>query len=500
MTDEKILIVDDEDMIRTLCAQILSDRGYEVHTASNGITALEELRKSPVDLIVTDIKMPGMDGLDLLERVRAEGHDSVVIFITGYGTIDTAVESLMRGVDGFVLKPFTEKQLITSVERAIKRSRMEKENIRLKALIPLFEISKLLVPELDLGAIFTMITNIVVQEFSADRVSLMLLNETTGILEIRASHGFSSPDVPLAKKPGEGISEFVFLHRTPVLISPENIQDTEITARLNKNDPARSSMSVPLSGKNSVFGVLNITRISGRAFTTSDLQVASILATQVAAALENATLFRHLQDHYVRTVQALVAAVEAKDPYTCLHSINVATYAVEIGRDIGLNKSQLEEIRIAAMLHDIGKIGVSDVIISKPERLSYEEFNVMKDHSEHGIRILDPIGFPPEILQAIHQHHERYDGKGYPYGLAGEEISLGARILNIADAIDAMISRRPYHETISNQEVLQELEREAGKQFDPRIAESARRLIQQGQLKPVSYCMPAGAKEDAGKK
>jgi putative nucleotidyltransferase with HDIG domain len=175
--------------------------------------------------------------------------------------------------------------------------------------------------------------------------------------------------------------------------------------------------------------------------------------------------------------------VEAKDPYTRWHSTNVAKYAVAIARDLGLSPSQLEEIHIASILHDVGKIGISEFIITKPERLSREEFDIMKDHPAHGIRILEPIGFSAEITNAIYQHHERYDGKGYPEGLAGDAITLPARILNVADTIDAMISERPYRGTISSQEVLLELARESGGQFDPRVTESATRLIEKGLLK-----------------
>jgi len=156
---------------------------------------------------------------------------------------------------------------------------------------------------------------------------------------------------------------------------------------------------------------------------------------------------------------------------------------VAFARDMGMKPPQLEEIHIAAILHDMGKIGISEMIISKPASLSREEFDIMKDHPAHGIRILEPIGFSSTIIDAIFQHHERFDGKGYPRGLAGDEITLAARILNVADTIDAMISERPYRGRISIQDVLLELEREAGRQFDPRVAESARRLIEKGLLK-----------------
>jgi putative nucleotidyltransferase with HDIG domain len=244
-----------------------------------------------------------------------------------------------------------------------------------------------------------------------------------------------------------------------------------------------SSMSVPLIGRDKQLGVLNVSKFSDPPFTTSDLQIVSVLASQVVAAMENASLYEGLRESYFRTVQALVAAVEAKDPYTRWHSTNVAKYAVAIGRDLGLSPSQLEELHIAAILHDVGKIGISERIISKPDRLSREEFDIMKDHPAHGMRILEPIGFSPSINNAIYQHHERFDGKGYPQGIGGDAISRAARILSVADAIDAMISERPYRGTISAEAVLRELDKEAGLQFDPEVGQVARKLINQGLLK-----------------
>ncbi len=484
MAGEKILVVDDEEMIRDLCSHILSAEGYQVTTAPDGASALKELEQSAMDLMVTDIKMPGMDGLELFERVRKMNQDIVTVLITGHGTLDTAIEALMRGVDGFVLKPFTEEELLGTVERAVTRSRLQKENIRLKALIPLFEISKLLITEIDLASLFKIITEVLVQEFSVERVSLMLVDESSGDLLIRASHGLHA-DMALKarRKPGEGVSGLVLKHRKPLIISDGKHPDPEVMGALNRDEMPVSSMSVPLIGKNKVFGVLNVSKFTVPSFTTSDLQVALILSSQVVTAMENARLYENLRENYLRTVQALVAAVEAKDPYTRWHSTNVAKYAVAIARDMGFSPSQLEEIHIASILHDVGKIGISERIISKPDRLSREEFDIMKDHPAHGIRILDPIGFVSPIISAIFQHHERYDGKGYPQGLSGEGITLPARIITVADTIDAMLSERPYRGTISSEEVIQELERESGGQFDPKVTESAKRLIEKGLLK-----------------
>ena len=484
MAGEKILVVDDEEMIRDLCYHILSAEGYQVTTAPNGKAAFEELNRNMTDLLITDIKMPGMDGLQLFDQVKGLNRDIVTIFITGHGTLDTAIESLMSGVDGFVLKPFTQEELLGTVERSMNRSRLQKENIRLKALIPLFEISKLLVTEIDLAHLFKIITEVLVQEFSVERVSLMLLDENSDNLLIRASHGLPTETALKARrKTGEGISGLVLKNRKPLIISRGKHADKEVMEALNLDEIPVSSMSVPLIGRDKMFGVLNVSKFSDPPFTTSDLQVLLILSSQVVTAMENASLYENLRENYFRTVQALVAAVEAKDPYTRWHSTNVAKYAVAIGRDMGMSPTQLEDIHISSILHDVGKIGISERIISKPDRLSREEFDIMKDHPAHGIRILEPIGFAPAIIDAIYQHHERYDGKGYPRGLAGEQITLAARVLNVSDTMDAMLSERPYRGMISAEEVLAELERESGKQFDPKVSETARRLIEKGLLK-----------------
>jgi putative nucleotidyltransferase with HDIG domain len=484
MAGERILIVDDEEMIRDLCSHILAAEGYGVTVMPNGESALAELGRNPTDLLITDIKMSGIDGLELFERVKKLNPDIVTIIITGHGTLDTAIESLMRGVEGFVLKPFTQEELVNAVDRAVTRSRLQKENIRLKALIPLFEISKLLISEIDMAHLFRLITEVLVKEFFVERVSLMLVDEASGNLMIRASHGLPTDLVVKAKRRlDEGVSGIVLKNRKPLIITKGKHEDADVMAALNRDEMLLSSMSVPLIGKDKVLGVLNISKFTDPSFTTSDLQIVSVLASQVVAAMENASLYEGLRESYFRTVQALVAAVEAKDPYTRWHSTNVAKYAVAIARELGLSPTQLEDIHIAAILHDIGKIGISEQIISKPDRLSSEEFSIMKDHPAHGIRILEPIGFAQSIISAIYQHHERYDGKGYPQGISGENIPLAARILSVADTIDAMVSERPYRGTISSDAVLRELEAEAGRQFDPEIEKTARKLIEKGLLK-----------------
>jgi len=178
-----------------------------------------------------------------------------------------------------------------------------------------------------------------------------------------------------------------------------------------------------------------------------------------------------LSSEYAETTQALVAAVEAKDPYTRTHSMAVADLAEGIGKRLGLPDATLNDLRTAAMLHDIGKIGIPDAILTKPGRLTEVEFDEVRRHPETGAAILGHAKQFADIRPMILHHHEHYDGKGYPSQLAGAEIPIGARILAMADAMDAMLSPRSYKSAFSVERVVKEIKAARGKQFDPHIAD-----------------------------
>jgi len=182
---------------------------------------------------------------------------------------------------------------------------------------------------------------------------------------------------------------------------------------------------------------------------------------------------RRLNESYVESVQALVAAVEAKDPYTRAHSATVATYAEEFARRLGLPTAQIDTIRAAALLHDVGKIGVPDAILTKPGPLTDAEYDVVKQHPETALAILGHISLLAAERPLILHHHERYEGGGYPDGIAGEDIPIGARVLAVADAIDAMFSPRSYKPAFDVDRVRNELQSCAGKQFDPDVTKVA---------------------------
>jgi putative nucleotidyltransferase with HDIG domain len=226
-------------------------------------------------------------------------------------------------------------------------------------------------------------------------------------------------------------------------------------------------MCVPLVTRRRFLGVLYAENCSRPAcFQRADLEFLTLLGSQAAFAIENAFLYEDLQVSFYETVCSLSNALEAKDKYTRGHSERVAELAVGIAEQLGLEPQRIEHVRTAARLHDIGKIAIGERVIGKSGRLTEEEFELIKEHPRLGVEILEPIQFLQPVLPFVLHHHERYNGRGYPDGLQGEAIPLEARILNIADAFDAMTTQRPYNKPRTPQEALAQCQREAGVSFD----------------------------------
>ncbi|MGB3960409.1 MAG: HD-GYP domain-containing protein, partial [bacterium] len=203
-----------------------------------------------------------------------------------------------------------------------------------------------------------------------------------------------------------------------------------------------------------------------------------LLVIPLALARFSFQQYTNMRNLYIQTIKAIVAAVDAKDSYTRGHSDRVREMSVAIARELKLPEGEQEVIEYMALLHDTGKIGVSEAILNKPGRLTEEEYQVIKDHPVIGARIVSEVDFFKKASTIVRHHHEWYNGEGYPDGLQGEEISLGARIIAVADAFDAMTSERPYRRARSVEEALAELKANVGKQFDPRVVEAFVRLMQ----------------------
>jgi HD-GYP domain-containing protein (c-di-GMP phosphodiesterase class II) len=240
----------------------------------------------------------------------------------------------------------------------------------------------------------------------------------------------------------------------------------------------QTAACLPLKVDGQIVGGLDVCFKSAHSFAEDELNILSILAQQAAVAIYKAQLLDQVHYSYLSTIHALAAAVEAKDPYTRGHSERVRRLAVATGQEMGLDERQLQLLNLAALFHDIGKIGVPESILSKPTPPTPEEMDVLRQHPVWAEPILRHIPDMPELVTIVRHHHERYDGQGYPDGVSSRDHPLSA-IIFVADAYDAMTSERPYRKALSHHAALEEIRRHAGTQFVPQVVEAFVRVMAQ---------------------
>lgn len=330
----RILIVDDEVEITEILADLLSE-DYECHKAASAEEALARLNGSRFHLVISDITMPGMSGLDMIPHVKELSPDTVVVMISGMQTVESAIGALRLGAFDYLMKPFDLRQVEAVVKRALEHH-----------------------------------------------------------------------DLVVAKQRYENHLEELVEQRT-----------AELDRALNS-----------------------------------------------------------LEGAYRSTLKALTAALETRDSETHGHSERVVSYSLRLGREYGLNSDEMKSLEFGSLLHDIGKIGVPDSILRKPSKLTEEEWVRMREHPMHGQQILRGIEFLQGAARVVAQHHEKWDGTGYPLGLQKEDIDICARIFAVADAFDAITSDRVYRRGKSYEAAAQELDDWAGRQFDPKVVEAFHRV------------------------
>jgi response regulator RpfG family c-di-GMP phosphodiesterase len=334
----RILIVDDDQAIRELLAEGLSSFGHEALIATCAEEALQIVRHEPVRLVLSDIDMPGIDGMQLLRRLKTHDADLDVIMVTGAIDAGTAVRAIRQGAADYVTKPFNLDEVQIVVERTLEKRRLIQEN--------------------------------------------------------RAHQ--------------ERLEELVALRTQEVVEQKGEVE----------------------------------------------------------------RLYGELEKSYESTLHALVTALDFRDNETQGHSFRVVEYATVVAERMGLSGSDLTWIRRGAILHDVGKIGVPDAVLRKPGKLDAHEWEEMRRHPEMGYQMLKHIRFLEPALPIVLSHQERFDGKGYPQGLKGEAIPLGARIFAVVDTFDAMTSDRPYRAALKIQLAREEIERCTGTQFDPQVTQA----------------------------
>ncbi|HOT26668.1 MAG TPA: GAF domain-containing protein [Candidatus Ozemobacteraceae bacterium] len=380
-------------------------------------------------------------------------------------------------------EPFTSddqallETLATQSGIAIKNGRFYQDlNRKILELNTLHDIGRNLSVVLDIQRLLEMVVDQTSRVLGGVRsISLILYDEMTGKLHVRVHRGLSPEYAVRPIEIGDGIAGKVFAKCEPLMIN-----DLPSDTPQDSSAPSgRSSLCVPLIVKEHAIGVLSVSeKLSGEIFDDNDLSLLVTLASQISIALHNAKLYEDLEASYLSAVRALANSLDAKDAYTRGHSERVAAFSVEIGRRMGLKPEAIKNLQIGALLHDIGKIGISENIINKPARLTPDEYELIKTHPVRGANIIEPASFLKEKVPLIKHHHERFDGKGYPDGLSGDAIPLLARIVCVADSWDAMTSKRAYRNVVPKEQAVQELLKCAGTQFDPKIVAAFIEVLQ----------------------
>jgi len=343
-----------------------------------------------------------------------------------------------------------------------------------KQLETLIEVSALINSTLDQHEIRERTIDAITTLLGAEAGSLLLLDEEKGELFFEVATGEKGARLKQVRlKRGEGIAGWVAEHGEPVITNDAR-RDPRFfkTADQYSGFVTRSIICVPVISKSRIVGVIEGINKIHDGFSGDDLDLMRSLSNQVAIAIENARLYTELKDAFYGTVEALAEVIEMRDPYTGGHTKRVMTYSTIIGSYMGLDKEQMENLKLAAILHDIGKIGIRDDVLLKQDRLDEESINKMKMHPHYGAEILSRVKQLKEIIPCVRDHHERYDGNGYPSGIKGDDIPIIARVISVADTFDAMTTDRPYRKGLGYEDAIMEIQRCSGTQFDPAVVDA----------------------------
>ncbi len=465
----RVLVVDDEKFIRDILADFLTMEGYAVRTAEDGNQALTELSRSSFDLVISDLKMPKMGGLDLLSHVTRLQPEALTVIMTGFGTVETAIDAMKQGAYDYILKPFKVEEIVHVVQRGLEKQRLATENMRLREAVSLYKVSEAITASLSLEDVVSTVTESALSEVDADAVFMWLEDGEGGYFErLRAIHSRHEQASPSPGHQNEHEIKTRVLEGTPLILHHE---DGQALFSTQPTHAVTSTITVPLRMQKRLLGWISLLSWTpNKKFTEGQRKLLSIIASRAAAAIENAHLYEDLQATFQQTIQSLANTIDKMDKYTAGHSERVALYASRLARWLGLDEREIEIVRQAALMHDLGKVGCV-LNLNKPGKLTNEEYQSFQKHPEYGKEILDPIAFLAPVIPGVHLHHERWDGRGYPLRLKGNNIPLIARIISVADTYDAMTSDRAYRRALPHEVTVGEIERCSGTQFDPDVAE-----------------------------
>ncbi|MBI5491758.1 MAG: GAF domain-containing protein [Deltaproteobacteria bacterium] len=388
-------------------------------------------------------------------------------------------------------KPFTnsDKKVMTSLANHFSII-MERANLfaeldgRIKQFSTLNEVGNLLISTLDQSVVRHRAMEAITKLMHAEAGSLLLVDRERGELYFEVALGSRGKRLKEVRLDiGEGIAGWVAKHGRPLLIH-DVTKDKRFQGKIDKRSKfsTRNMICVPVTIKGNVIGVLQaINRVSGP-FTREDLKLFQLFSNQVAIALDNARLYEEIKDTFHATSGALAEAIEKRDPYTGGHTKRVLAYCLAIAKHLKMPEASLEVLKLSAVLHDIGKIGIEDRILRKDAPLDGDEAASMRMHPELGAEILKHVPQLKDVVPGMLCHHERVDGLGYPNGFKKERIPLIARIISVADTYDAMTTTRPYRKGLPPEAAVKELKKYSGRQFDDDIVKAFMRAFRRGEI------------------
>jgi len=494
-SDKKsILVVDDDIGSRSLVVDAICQAGtYEVTEASDGVEGLEKLGENNFDMVICDVMMPGMNGMDLLDKIREIKPTTHVILITAYPTVGLTVSAMKTGAVDFLAKPFNIDDLLYKVDVYLRAKNILTEYDRQTTTTSLTtKISDLstrsyIYDKIELtknsDEIFQEMVDLALKVVGGEACSILLYDKDSQEFD------------PVVVK---GVSQTFF--RSVIIQSLQSIlKDTvrgkEPLLRNVINNTAYSSVICsPLKMRDQIFGIIALSGKSNEhVYTERDLYYIQSIANRASLNVENRLLYESLYTNLLSTFQSLVASIQARDYYTEEHSMRVTDIVIRIAEAMNCSPGEIESLKIAATLHDIGKISIPDDILLKPGRLTTYEFDVIKNHPVVGENILKPLPILDTERLIIRHHHERWDGNGYPDGLQGSNIPFFSRMLAVADAYDAMTNNRPYRKAMEIDAAVSELRRNVGRQFDEEIVDYFISTLSRG-----SIAAPRGVLPDTG--
>src|SRR5881296_3186278 len=466
----RVLLVDDNASVLRFLASAFSSNHCQVTPASTAEQALEQLGDDPFDLVVSDIKMPGLSGLDLLRAIKGKQPGTPVVLITGVPSVNSAVFGLRHGAYDYLPKPFS----VTEVKDLIHRLRRDRAdgngNVNYPAGLTeelarrqggveaMSRIGEVALQGLEPSVFAEKVVEYTMQSLRCDG-ALMLLRDQGG--QFNASR---------KGEPSLVGQILTLLHASFGDVVKTGGRETFV---LTKPEHGFECLAALVPGVGDAMGILCIGRSAEHgAFLPDEKALLLGYAQTTAVALQKLLLRENLEKNLIDTISSFVIALESKDPYLKGHSARVSLYSGELAMVMGVAPADVVMMSRAGMLHDLGKLVMLDNILRKPRQLTEEEFELVRSHPVVGDKILKPLRFLSCEAKAVRHHHERYDGKGYPDGLTGEDIPLIARVVTVADAFDAMTSDRPYRGKRPLEAALEEISRGARTQFDPVAADA----------------------------